>query len=119
MPSTTTYNRGDVVLVPFPFTDLASVKQRPALVVSPDSLNRSRPDVLVIAITSQVPAVLASDEISVPAGELYALGLPKPSILKLTKMFSIHQGLILKKLGIAPQPTLGLILRRLQQQFEL
>ena len=61
MPSTISYKRGDVVLVPFPFTDFSSSKQRPALVVSADGLNATRDDVLVAAITSQVPAVLAVD----------------------------------------------------------
>jgi mRNA interferase MazF len=81
MPSTTSYRRGDVVLVPFPFTDLSSAKQRPALVVSTDAFNAIRDDVLVAAITSQVPAQLAADEFMIPAGDLAACGLPKPSCI--------------------------------------
>ena len=51
MPSTTRYKRGDVVLVPFPFTDLSSSKRRPALVISPDALNDQMEDVVVAALT--------------------------------------------------------------------
>ena len=53
MPSTTRFRRGDIVLVPFPFTDLTSSKRRPALVVSPDSFNQAMQDVVLAAITSQ------------------------------------------------------------------
>ena len=34
MPSTTGYKFGDLVLVPFPFTDQTGIKKRPAIVVS-------------------------------------------------------------------------------------
>jgi len=34
MPPTTGYSFGDVVLVPFPFTDQSGFKKRPAVVVS-------------------------------------------------------------------------------------
>jgi PemK-like, MazF-like toxin of type II toxin-antitoxin system len=56
MPSTISFSQGDVVLVPFPFTDLSATKQRPALVLSPERLNKLRPDLVLAAITSQVPA---------------------------------------------------------------
>jgi hypothetical protein len=34
MPNTTDYRFGDLVLVPFPFTDQTGIKKRPAVVVS-------------------------------------------------------------------------------------
>ena len=117
MPSTTIYKRGDVVLVPFPFTDLTSVKQRPALVISSDAANQTRPDVIVVAITSQIPAQLPIDEMAVPLAELNKWGLPKPSVIKLAKMFTIHQGLIRKSFGAAPAATLSQVLRQIVNQF--
>src|SRR6266478_569527 len=106
MTSTTSFDQGDVVLVPFPFTDLSATKQRPALVLSPDRLNKIRPDLVLAAITSQVPVVLDEDEILLSTSELGAAGLPKPSIIKLGKIFTIHQGLIRKKLGNIGEVTL-------------
>jgi mRNA interferase MazF len=117
MPSTTSYRRGDVVLVPFPFTDLSTSKQRPALVISADALNSTRDDVLVAAITSQVPPTLASDEFLIPAGELTACGLPKPSILRLSKLAALHRQLVVKRIGALPAPTMAQVLANLRQLF--
>jgi mRNA interferase MazF len=115
MPSTTSYKRGDVVLVPFPFTDLTGAKQRPAMVVSADAFNSSRDDLLVVAITSQVPASLKPDEFLIPTAELTSCGLPKPSILRLLKLVSLHQHLIIKRIGQMPEPVLGQILERIRR----
>ena len=46
MPPTTTSEFGDVVLVPFPFTDQSTTKKRPAVVVSSADYNARRPDVI-------------------------------------------------------------------------
>ena len=54
MPNTTAYSFGDVVLVPFPFTDQTASKKRPAVVVSADAYHQRRPDVIVMAVTSQI-----------------------------------------------------------------
>src|ERR1700690_3318855 len=45
---------GDVVLVRFPFTNQTAFKQRPAVVISGRAYNAVRPDVVIMAITSQL-----------------------------------------------------------------
>jgi mRNA interferase MazF len=115
MPFTTIYKRGDVVLVPFPFTDLSSAKQRPGLVVSADVFNSARDDILVAAITSQVPATLAPDEFVIPTEELAMCGLPKPSILRLMKLVALHRQVVIKRIGALPVPTLTRALAQLRQ----
>ena len=51
---TTCCEFGDVVLVPFPFTDQSTTKKRPAVVVSSDRYHRERQDLIILAVTSQV-----------------------------------------------------------------
>ena len=87
--------------------DLSSSKQRPALVISADALNSTRDDVLVAAITSQVPTTLAADEFMIPAGELTACGLPKPSILRLSKLVALPRQVVVKRIGALPAPTVA------------
>jgi hypothetical protein len=52
-PSMTAYGFGDVVLVPFPFTDQTGTKKRPAAVISSSAYHRERSDVVLMAVTSQ------------------------------------------------------------------
>lgn len=115
MPSTTHYKRGDVVLVPFPFTDLRSVKQRPALVISPDTFNAARDDLLLAAITSKIPVALAADEFMIPAADLAACGLPKPSIVRLLKLVALHRSLVIKRIGSVPDPTMAQVITRVRE----
>jgi mRNA interferase MazF len=88
---------GDVVLVPFPFTNQATSKQRPAVVVSNRGYNRSRPDVVVMAITSQLRASPAPGEIWI--GQWQAAGLIKPSAVK-PVFATLEQRLVIRRLGI-------------------
>lgn len=48
----TNYKFGDVILVPFPFTDQTTTKKRPSIVVSSTDYQRHRSDLILIAITS-------------------------------------------------------------------
>ena len=53
---------GDVALLPFPFTDLTTTKQRPAVVISSEAFNARGYDIVVLAITSQIPPTLRPED---------------------------------------------------------
>ena len=91
------YEFGDVVLVRFPFTNQTASKQRPAVVVSSRAYNIARPDVVIMAITSQIQSPSSLGEI--PIGNWQAANLLKPSAIK-PVFATLEQSLILKKLGV-------------------
>ena len=90
------YEFADIVLVPFPFTSLAASKRRPAVVVSNAGYNLARPDVVVMAVTSQLRQNTAVGEVWV--GEWRRAGLLKPSAVK-PVFATIEQTLVIRKLG--------------------
>lgn len=55
------YALGDVILVPFPFTDRSTTRRRPAVVIS-SGYKSELPDLIVLAITSQVRTPLSFGE---------------------------------------------------------
>jgi mRNA interferase MazF len=114
MPSTTRYKRGDIVLVSFPFTDLSSSKRRPALVISPDSFNDTMQDVVLAAITSQG----AEDgALTIDQGDCIDGRLPKKSVVKPTKLFTMHTTLVLKKICALGPEKLLVVLTEIRQFF--
>jgi mRNA interferase MazF len=52
LAATSRFSFGDVVLVPFPFTDQSGTKKRPAVVDSSHGYKASRRDIVIMAITS-------------------------------------------------------------------
>ena len=115
MPPTTSYSRGDVVLVSFPFTDLTSTKRRPALVISPDAVNRMDEDLILVAITSQLNPF--PNSIQVLPTECEDGALPKESMIKLNKMFTLTTALITKKLCCVNDQKLNQVLASLRALF--
>jgi len=92
----TGYEFGDVLLVPFPFTDQTTSKRRPAVVVSSDAYHRERPDLIILAVTSQARPQAAFGEAAVAKWK--EAGLLRPSVLK-PVVATIERGLVLRKLG--------------------
>ena len=62
MATPSRFHFGEVVLVPFPFTDQSGSKKRPAVVVSSTGYNARRRDIMIMAITSQVRTPLGFGE---------------------------------------------------------
>lgn len=96
MLNMTNYEFGDVVLVPFPFTDLSTIKKRPAVVISSADYQRERSDLILIAVTSQANPATSYGEMTITAWQ--AAGLIKPSIIK-PVLTTIDAGLVIQKLG--------------------
>ena len=87
---------GDIVLVPFPFTSQAASKQRPAVVISNRAYNLERPDVILMAVTSQIRPTPAFGEVWLTEWE--AAGLLKPSAVK-PIIATLERDLIIRRLG--------------------
>jgi mRNA interferase MazF len=92
----TNYKFGDVILVPFPFTDQTTTKKRPSVVVSSTDYQRQRSDLILIAVTSIANPVTSFAEMTIT--EWKAAGLLKPSIIK-PVLTTIDKMLVIKKLG--------------------
>ncbi len=109
----TLYKSGDVVLLPFPFTNLTTTKQRPAVIISTESFHARQLDVIVLAVTSHVPPSLNPEDHLLNPSDQRAAGLPKPSIVKCAKLLTIDRRLIRKTLGHLSSETLHQLKQRL------
>ena len=90
------YNAFDVVIVPFPFTDSAQTKRRPALILSSTkNFNNPTGHCLMAMITSADNSPWVLD---VEIVDLKKSGLPSPSVIRM-KFFTLDQRLIIQKIG--------------------
>ncbi len=85
----------DIAVVPFPFTDRATTKRRPALVLSSTTFNQGTGHAVMAMITSAEQSTWPGD---VPIADLDAAGLPGDCVIRL-KLFTLDQRLILKRVG--------------------
>lgn len=84
------YRQGDILLIPFPFSDLSSTKQRPVLVLSNSEYNRSQQDIVVAAITSNV--IERNYLIGITSDDLQEGQLKADSGIRADKIYNIKSG---------------------------
>jgi mRNA interferase MazF len=110
------YKQRDIIMIPFPYTDLTEIKQRPAIIVSNNNYNDSLDDVVVCAVTSK----FQRDEFSVELldKDLDYGKLPEISFVKAHKLLTIHKSKIIKKYSRVNEDYFSLIQDRIADLIE-
>ncbi len=106
------YFFGNVVLVPFPFTNQSGTKKRPAVIVSSNAYNAKRRDLIIMAITSQVRTPLGFGEALV--ADWQTAGLIKASVFK-PVLSSIEQALVIRQMGSLSAADIGALQKTIAQ----
>ncbi|HET7361028.1 MAG TPA: type II toxin-antitoxin system PemK/MazF family toxin [Salinimicrobium sp.] len=103
--------KGTIILVPFPFTDLSGSKNRPALVLVKREL-----DITVAFISTQLKWKEKTDILLKPTKET---GLKKESLLRLSKLATVDKDRALGRLGHIDRKTTVLVNHNLKKIFNL
>ncbi len=92
------HKTGDIVLTPFPFTDLSGNKVRPALVLGAQD---GGDDVTVCFISSNLQNKIHKFEVLVELSDkdFKKTGLKSKSIIKVVKIATLDKAVILGKIG--------------------
>ena len=99
-----TYNQGEIVIVPFPFSDLSGIRKRSVLIISKNEDNIVFDDIITCGITSNIKNVKYSVEITndnLEKGEI-----PVKSRIKVDKLFTLNQSIVKKKIAKIDKITL-------------
>jgi mRNA interferase MazF len=112
MPS---FKQGDVIKVPFPYTDRATRQSRPALIVSTGGIETNHKLLWVLMITSAENRGWPGD---VTVDNLAQAGLPAPSVIRTAKIATIEVS-DATKLGKIPAALLKQVINKLGRELGL
>ena len=99
--------KGDVVVIPFPFSDLSQSKRRPALVVAP----LEGDDVILCQLTSRT--VKDSYAISVDDADFASGNLKQAGNIRPNRLFTADTHIILYRVGSLKKEKLAEVIKRL------
>jgi len=109
------FRQGDVIKVPFPYTDRPTRQSRPALVVSTGAIEDAHGLLWVVMITSAENRGWPGD---VAVQNLASAGLPVPSVIRTAKIATI-EAVDATKLGKLPATLLAKVVGRLGRELGL
>lgn len=103
--------KGEVVVVPFPFTDLSQTKRRPALVLAA----LPGDDCILCQITSR--AVRDADAIELKTDDFQRGALDRPSNIRPNRLFTADTGVIVRRIGKLKAHKLDEVIKRVVATF--
>jgi mRNA interferase MazF len=109
-------NQRDILLIPIPFTDLTSQRRRPVVVISNDEYNRRTDDVVVVAMTSNLRP--AEYSFTVTSADLAIGTLRRPSRVRVDKIYTLAQSIVVKRFGQVNDATFDRIRQLLSELVE-
>jgi mRNA interferase MazF len=111
-------SKGDIILVPFPFTDLSQTKLRPAVVLWADSKGQ---DVTLCFISSQKVETLAANEFVIAANDpqFSMTGLKITSKVRVTRIVTLERRMLRRRLGKLSDQLIEHLDQILRQAFQL
>jgi mRNA interferase MazF len=119
MPSTTTYEQGEVVVVDVSFSDGSGTKRRPALVITTTSFHDGIPDIIVCPISSQPRYYTQPGPGDCPIRGWRALKLRYESTVRVSKMLAVDKRIIRRTLGTLSQRDMADVQFSLRAAFGL
>jgi len=93
----------NIVLLPYPFTDLEGTKVRPAIVISNDNLNKKSDDCIMVPLTTVIkdePYSIIITQENLSSGKLL-----KPSRVRADKIFTVEKKLVMMEIGTINDTT--------------
>ena len=97
MKSGIQFKQGDILIVPFPFSDLRGLMQRPVLVISRSEYNNSGEDIITCGITSNLKNTQCS--VLLNNNDLLEGEIPVKSRIKVDKLFTLEKTIVKKKIA--------------------
>lgn len=95
---------GNIILVPFPFSELTNIKVRPAVVIS--TTKDKYEDVIVSAISSVIPDSISANEIIIESNSVNNLWVN--SVLKVDRIVTIKKESVIAMIGNLSEYELNL-----------
>jgi mRNA interferase MazF len=112
------FKQGDIVIVPFPFTDLSNSKPRPAVIVSNEKVHRNGGDIILAQITSkeirgELGFTFSNNDLTIPLKPPYTGGT-----VYCKKLATIDNSIVKQKISELTNNRLSELLSIIKSLFE-